>query len=280
MAAGRAGRQRGTGPGGASSAGGTDKQRRGGPDKQRRGGPVCPAMERGRWALRDPICEPTPEPPQRPPSRDGEGTLDTRRARCGTHRGAIPRTRDGEGTSGTWDPFGAPVPVPPTGRSSRGMGWGGSRATPGARWPPGKWPEARSHSVPPLSPQKVTVQPIGAKDIPQNAGLAKRPKGKEGGMREGGFPNPDVTERRQRTEPGMGAGSGDAAPTRFPHGAERGSGAGRVGGRGGGTASGAAAWRAEPEGLGSGSELTETRNRNPRPAERRTGGDPESRGEP
>ena len=49
-------------------------------------------------------------------------------------------------------------------------------------------------------------------------------------MREGGFPNPDVTERRQRTEPGMGAGSGDAAPTRSPHGAERGSGAGRVGG--------------------------------------------------
>lgn len=169
---------------------------------------MCPAMERGRWALRDPICAPTPVPPQRPPSRDGEGTLDTRRARCCTHRGAIPRTRDGEGTSGTWDPFGAPVPVPPTGRSSRGMRWGGSRATPGARWPPGKWPEARSHSVPPLSPQKVTVQPIGAKDIPQNAGLAKRPKGKEGGMREGGFPNPDVTERRQRTEPGMGAGTG------------------------------------------------------------------------
>ena len=27
-------------------------------------------------------------------------------------------------------------------------------------------------------------------------------------MREGGFPNPDVTERRQRTEPGMGAGTG------------------------------------------------------------------------
>lgn len=94
-------------------------------------------------------------------------------------------------------------------------GWIGVRATLGTRWPPGKWPEAQSRSAPPLSPQKVTAQPMAAKDIPQNAGLAKRPKGKEGGMRRADSRTP--TWPRERGEPNRnGSWDGAAAPTPPP----------------------------------------------------------------
>lgn len=160
-------------------------------------------------------------------------------------------------------------------------GWIGVRATLGTRWPPGKWPETQSRSAPPLSPQKVTAQPMAAKDIPQNAGLAKRPKGKEGGMRRADSRTP--TWPRERGEPNRnGSWDGAAAPTPHPvpppvapHRSRAGIGAVRAE-----SAIGAAARRAEPAALGRGSDRGETRNRNPRPAERRTGADPEGRSEP
>lgn len=183
---------------------------------------------------------------------------------------------------GLWalgDPTGAPIPLSPMGRSSQGMDWG------------------ESHSGHPVAPWQVAgdSEPLSATAVPTkghraaNGSKGHSPKRwvskaaeREGGRNAaGGFPNPDVAERARRAEPERELGWGRSTdpppvpPPVAPHRSRAGIGAVRAE-----SAIGAAARRAEPAALGRGSDRGETRNRNPRPAERRTGADPEGRSEP